>query len=65
MKRYERKFSEGTLKIGDIIGNTVQGFNFKVLEINSGLYPLKVKDLKTGKIFKTTYENMYLPGSKK
>jgi hypothetical protein len=39
----------------------VEGFNFKVIELNSDLHGLKVKNIKTGEIFNTTYENMKRP----
>lgn len=47
------------VQIGDIVGNTVQGFDFKVLKID---FPyLLVKNTKNGEEFKTFYYNMYLP----
>lgn len=46
------------LKIGDIVGNTVQGFEYEVIGLKNELYGLKVKNIKTGKIFDTTYQNM-------
>ena len=49
------------LKVGDIVGNSVQGFNFEVIEI--ALYYteslIKVKNLKTGETFLTHKDNMY------
>lgn len=45
-------------KIGDTIRNTANGFIFEVLEMKHKLHGLKVKNLKTGKITNTTYENM-------
>jgi len=47
------------IKVGDIVGNTVQGFNFKVLNIKDD--KLEVKNIKTGKKFETYINNMYLP----
>ena len=49
------------LKVGDIVGNTVQGFNFKVIEM-APYYTeslIKVKNLKTGETFLTHKDNMY------
>jgi hypothetical protein len=45
------------LKVGDIVGNSVQGFNFEVVEIIPE--SLKVKNLKTGEILLTHKDNMY------
>jgi hypothetical protein len=45
------------LKVGDIVGNTVRGFNFEVVEIIPE--SLKVKNLKTGEILLTHKDNMY------
>ena len=45
-------------KIGDTIRNTTNGFIFEVLEMKHKLHGLKVKNLITGKITNTTYENM-------
>ena len=50
-----------TLKVGDIVGNTVQGFNFEVIEM-APYYTeslIKVKNLKTGEILLTHKDNMY------
>jgi len=47
------------IKVGDIVGNTVQGFNFKVLNIKGD--KLEVENTKTGKKFETYIDNMYLP----
>jgi ssDNA-binding Zn-finger/Zn-ribbon topoisomerase 1 len=47
------------IKVGDIVGNTVQGFNFKVLNIKGD--KLEVENIKTGKKFETYIDNMYLP----
>jgi len=45
-------------KVGDIIGNTVQGFTFKVLSIN-GNYVM-VENIITNQILNTYSDNMYL-----
>jgi uncharacterized protein YkvS len=50
-------------RVGDIIGNIVQGFKFKVLEINSN--SVIVQDIISNEILETTLKNMYLPGIKK
>ena len=47
------------VKVGSIVGNTVQGFNFKVLSINGD--NLEVENTKTGKKMTTNIDNMYLP----
>ena len=44
-------------KVGDIIGNTVQGFDFKVIRIEGD--SVTVRDEKSGKEFKTDKDNMY------
>lgn len=46
------------IKVGDIVGNTVQGFNFEILDVEDGSQ-LKVKDVRTGRIFNTYFGNMY------
>jgi hypothetical protein len=52
-----------TLKVGDIVGNTVHGFNFKVIDIapikHFSSCSIKVKNLKTGETFLTHKDNMY------
>jgi hypothetical protein len=45
------------MKVGDIVGNTVQGFNFEVMEILPEA--LRVKHLKTGEVTLTHKDNMY------
>jgi hypothetical protein len=50
------------IKIGDIIGNTVQGFNFKVKEVKKDTYV--VQNIKTGKTIETDKNNMYKSGTK-
>ena len=45
------------IKVGDTVGNTVQGFNFKVLAIKSDR--LLVRNKNTGYEFETYIENMY------
>lgn len=62
--QYEKGGGIGLTK-GDIVGNTVQGFNFEVVDVQDGLHGLKVKDIKTGRIFNTTFENMRKRGSDK
>lgn len=48
------------MQVGDIVGNTVQGFNFEVIEIiPETFYNLKVKNLKTGEVILTHKDNMY------
>jgi hypothetical protein len=44
-------------KVGDIIGNTVQGFDFEVIRIEGDT--VTVRDEKSGKEFKTDKDNMY------
>jgi hypothetical protein len=49
------------LKVGDIVGNSVQGFNFEVIEM-APYYTeslIKVKNLKTGETFLTHKDNIY------
>lgn len=50
--------AKSSIKVGDIVGNTVQGFNFKVLAINGD--KLEVEDTRTGKKMTTHIDNMYL-----
>jgi hypothetical protein len=45
------------LKIGDLVGNTVQGFNFEVVEIYSTQF--KVHNLKTNETFLVDKNSMY------
>ena len=45
------------LKIGDLVGNTVQGFNFEVVEIYSTQF--KVRNLKTNETFLVDKNSMY------
>jgi hypothetical protein len=61
---YESPVNEAKeeIKVGDIIGNTVQGFNFKVKEIKNNTYI--VQNTKTGKTIETTKDNMYKSGTK-
>jgi hypothetical protein len=47
----------GEIKVGDKVGNTVQGFDFIVLK-NDGKF-LEVKNTNTGETIKTFSENMY------
>jgi len=47
-------------KVGDIIGNTIQGFDFKVIRIEGDR--VTVRDEKSGKEFKTYKDNMYKGG---
>jgi len=44
-------------KKGDIIGNTVQGFNFEVLEVLTTTY--KVRNVTTQEIKEVHQESMY------
>lgn len=63
-KNIPTRRDEFDIRVGDTIGNSVNGFNFEVLKIkDSGLHSLKVKDKRSGKIFNTTKENMYLSSS--
>jgi len=49
------------LKVGDIVGNTVQGFNFEVIDITPVILDsIRVKNLKTGETFLTHKDNMYM-----
>ena len=54
--------AEDSIKVGDIIGNTVQGFNFKVKEIKNNSYI--VQNTKTGETIETYKDNMYKSGTK-
>jgi hypothetical protein len=54
---YSRR-NKRPIKVGDIVGNTVQGFDFKVLDIQDDL--MKVKNFITGKEFMTDIDNMSL-----
>lgn len=56
--KYDKNPKE--IEVGDIIGNNVQGFNFKVLKINGNTFD--VENIDTGEKFKTFRGNMYLPG---
>ena len=47
-------------KVGDIIGNTIQGFDFEVIRIEGD--KVTVKDIRSGKEFKTFKDNMYKGG---
>ena len=47
-------------KVGDIIGNTIQGFDFEVIRIEGD--KVTVKDIRSGKEFKTYKDNMYKGG---
>ena len=46
-----------TIKIGDTIGNTVEGFNWEVIKFN-GNY-IEVKHTSSKKIKNTFFDNMY------
>jgi hypothetical protein len=54
-----QKLNENKLpiKVGDIVGNTVQGFNWKVLKIKNS--SLEVQHVKTGEKKETHIDNMY------
>ena len=54
---YSRK-NKRPIKVGDIVGNTVQGFDFKVLGIQDD--KMKVMNIVTGKEFTTDIDNMRL-----
>jgi hypothetical protein len=45
------------LKVGDLVGNTVQGFNFEVVEIYSTQF--KVRNLKTNETFLVDKNSIY------
>jgi len=60
----ENLSNDDSIKIGDIVGNTIQGFNFEVIDMENKLHGLKVKDIRNGEVFNTTYENMRKRGSK-
>jgi len=51
--------AKGDIKVGDIVGNTVQGFYFKVLEIKKD--KLVVLNMDTNKKIETYIDNMYKP----
>jgi hypothetical protein len=53
----EKMANGGEVKVGDFVGNNVQGFNFEVLEVSAD--KLKVKDKNSGRIFETVSDNMY------
>ena len=46
-----------SINVGDIVGNTVQGFKYEVLSIKNSA--LTVKDQDTGRVFDTEISNMY------
>ena len=54
---YSRK-NKRPIKVGDIVGNTVQGFDFKVLGIQDD--KMKVMNIVTGKELTTDIDNMRL-----
>ena len=59
--KFDKFINEDTnepIKKGDIVGNSVQGFDFEVVDMKPGLHGLKVKNLITGEVFDTTYQNM-------
>ena len=60
---FGKSVNEGrpTPKVGDLVGNTVQGFNFKLLGIEGS--HMEVQDVKTGIKFKTHIDNMYVPST--
>ena len=47
-------------KVGDTIGNTIDGFDFEVIKIEGD--KVIVKDIRSGKEFKTYKDNMYKRG---
>jgi hypothetical protein len=51
------------IKKGDIVGNTVQGFRFQVMEIKGD--KMLVEHISTFQKFETTTDNMYLHGTRK
>ena len=53
----ENKLLKEEVKVGDTIGNTVQGFDFEVIGIEGDKYHVKHK--RSGKEFKTDKDNMY------
>ena len=55
----ENKLLKEEVKVGDTIGNTVQGFDFEVIGIEGDKYHVKHK--RSGKEFKTDKDNMYKP----
>lgn len=62
LKPFENFITEATvdkIKVGDIVGNTVDGFDWKVMKIKGDT--MEVIDTVSGKT-KTTYiDNMYHP----
>jgi hypothetical protein len=66
-REYSQYFGESvnegrpTPKVGDLVGNNVQGFNFKLLGIEGS--HMEVQDVKTGIKFKTHIDNMYVPST--
>ena len=66
-REYSQYFGESvnegrpTPKVGDLVGNNVQGFNFKLLGIKGS--HMEVQDEKTGIKFKTHIDNMYVPST--
>lgn len=51
----------GQFAVGDIVGNTVQGFDFKVLKIERD--KVTVKNIKTGKPGVFYIHNFYKPSA--
>jgi hypothetical protein len=54
--------ADSEIKVGDIVGNTIQGFDWEVLEIDGNYFVVKNKNTK--EIIKTFSENMYHPRNK-
>ena len=52
----------GKFKVGDIVGNTVQGFSFQVLEVKENT--LVVENISTFEKLETYIDNMYHHGIK-
>jgi hypothetical protein len=62
------KATENKIEINDIVGNTVQGFKFQVLEVICQLdnfAKMKVQNISTFEIFETTTDRMYKHGTRK
>jgi hypothetical protein len=47
------------LKIDDIVGNTTNGFKFKIIKIKNGLYDLIVQNITTKEVMFVTNQNFY------
>lgn len=58
-KKSLKESQSDKIKVGDIVGNTVQGFDFKVISLSGD--KMKVKNTETGKELETYVDNMQHP----